>query len=335
MSRPPHQRLVLATLWLLAGVVALGALLDAISNAISLVTPMRALVASALVLSFWCAVEFYARKKGIAWLSSGGVLVKIIRLGWSVRLGVFGVLALLWLPTLFTTSQVQPSKRTLYERVSDLGRPAASRVTLDEVTKTWHPDIKQALESVSDSIQAEKLLHVGLRVGTDLFVVERHEHVLLCSLRLFRFRDDAGLKPLAYSIEEPACEARYEKVSRFLEDAVVGAIWGGNQQVLSIQILLWVENDYLDLARGINNVFPRGQFAFADLDEDGNKELVVTQATDLHMSRPEEFHFFVLDLGELTYVQVDPASTRYKEFLAKFDQILDKSVTEWLGPPNN
>jgi hypothetical protein len=336
MNRPTHQRLLLAGFWILAGAVALGGLLDAISNAIALVTPLRATVGSFSVLTIWLTIEYYARKKGIAW-SSSGEAVRIRRLGWAVRFGIFGVLALLWLPALIPQSHIEvpPSKQILYEVTWDPNRSTASRATLDQMTTEWNRDVKQALAAVSDEVRPDRLLRVGLRVGTDLFVVQRGEHPLQCTLQLFRLRNDAGLKPLSFSFEEPACEARYEKVSRFLEEVIVAADWGGNQQFLSIQVLLWIEDNYINLASDIGNMFARGQFAFADLDEDGNKELIVTQGTDLHVSRPEEFHFFTLDFGQLVYVEVAPTSPRYKKFMAMFGQILDKSVTQWLGPPIN
>ena len=120
MNRPPHQRLFLGVTWALAGVIALGSLLDAVSNAISLVTPTRAVIVSVVVLLLWFALEHRIRRQPLDWAGEDGTLVRIKGLGWSIRIGLMGALMLLWLPVVIPAPRnpVPPAARVLYEDLS-------------------------------------------------------------------------------------------------------------------------------------------------------------------------------------------------------------------------
>jgi hypothetical protein len=93
---PPFQRALKWASFLLAGALAVGAALDAVSNAISLVSLSVAIFITATIVAAWLVVETAAAIFGIPW--GGGARVR--SLGPRVRLGLVGVLALLWLPQL-------------------------------------------------------------------------------------------------------------------------------------------------------------------------------------------------------------------------------------------
>jgi hypothetical protein len=94
------QRVVKWALWLLAGGLALGALLDSVSNAISLVSPATTYISTAVLVTLWFFLEATARLFGIPWVSHDRRSVRIKRLGSEIRFGIIGVLLLLWVPRL-------------------------------------------------------------------------------------------------------------------------------------------------------------------------------------------------------------------------------------------
>ena len=95
-----HQRALRLVGWIFAGMLALGTLLDAISNAISLVGMRTAVTASILVACCWAVAEVMIRKHPIVWRGVDGTEQRITKLGIQFRLFVVGMLALLWLPPL-------------------------------------------------------------------------------------------------------------------------------------------------------------------------------------------------------------------------------------------
>jgi hypothetical protein len=94
------QRVVKWVLWLLAGGLTLGALLDSVSNAISLVSPAVTYISTAVVVTVWLFLEATARLFGIPWVSRDRQFVRIKRLGSEIRFGMTGALLLLWVPRL-------------------------------------------------------------------------------------------------------------------------------------------------------------------------------------------------------------------------------------------
>jgi hypothetical protein len=99
VKKPHHQRILKWSVFILLGLVSLGALLDAISNAVSLITPQATYVGSAVLIVGWLLTEALASLFGIPWVS-GGQPTRIRRLGPQVRFGLFGMLILLWVPRL-------------------------------------------------------------------------------------------------------------------------------------------------------------------------------------------------------------------------------------------
>lgn len=89
-----------------AGLLAFGALLDAISNAIQLITPGWAAVITAVLLTVSCVAEYVARSRGIPWKLRQGQEIRVRRLGkiwWSTAAGV---LILTWIPTVISGPRV-------------------------------------------------------------------------------------------------------------------------------------------------------------------------------------------------------------------------------------
>jgi uncharacterized protein YjbI with pentapeptide repeats/Flp pilus assembly protein TadD len=89
--------------WFAAGVAGAGAILDAVSNSVSLLTPAKALWATGALFACWAALEL------IVWCShpplrktAAGISVR--KLGMQPRLAFAGAASVLWVPVLFPSS---------------------------------------------------------------------------------------------------------------------------------------------------------------------------------------------------------------------------------------
>lgn len=98
--KPLHQKLVKWIFFILVGVASAGTLLDAISNAVSLVSPSFTYIGSAILATLWLLTELAAILFGIPWVTGGSRKVRFKSLGPKLRLGLLGVLILLWIPRL-------------------------------------------------------------------------------------------------------------------------------------------------------------------------------------------------------------------------------------------
>jgi uncharacterized protein (TIGR03437 family) len=88
-------------MFVLWGMLAFGELLGSLHHAITLITPLLTLWGSVVIFGAWLAAELLVRRLPIHWMATGGNKIRITSLGPSVRLGVVGIVVLLWLPRVF------------------------------------------------------------------------------------------------------------------------------------------------------------------------------------------------------------------------------------------
>lgn len=93
--RPWYQRLAAKGSYIGLGFLALGAILDSVSNAISLVTPSVARAGTIVLLSFWIAVEVGVKLFKVRWVRQDGTPSRVSGLGVQPRLAFVGAVALL------------------------------------------------------------------------------------------------------------------------------------------------------------------------------------------------------------------------------------------------
>lgn len=98
MTSPTIQRSLKWLGFALGGVLCLGAFLDAISNSITLVNLRVAIYSTAIIVPVWLLAELFARLIGIPWRGQTGDRLRVRSVGPAFRLGLVGVLSLLWLP---------------------------------------------------------------------------------------------------------------------------------------------------------------------------------------------------------------------------------------------
>ncbi len=100
-ATPLHQRLVQSGMFLLGGVLFLGALLDALSNAIAIINPPVAIGGTVGLMVLWLVAKYLVAVLKPSWRSKSGRLVRIKKLGWKSLLPLTGMILLLWVPLLF------------------------------------------------------------------------------------------------------------------------------------------------------------------------------------------------------------------------------------------
>lgn len=124
----------------LAGVLALGVLLDALSNAIVLITPPVTYFCTALIALAWIVVEILLWQRQVSWLAKDGPSVNIKRIGNSTRLYLLGVILLLWIPRLpWISGAVNRDTSELPTSVETVTpSPMASALTKTEATQGVH-----------------------------------------------------------------------------------------------------------------------------------------------------------------------------------------------------
>lgn len=97
-SRLRIQSLLRWAGWTLGGFIGLGAVLDAASNAINIVTPRLTYAGTVLLVVGMAVAVLVLRRRPIGWLLPDGTEVRITHPRRGVFLWVAGLLILLWLP---------------------------------------------------------------------------------------------------------------------------------------------------------------------------------------------------------------------------------------------
>lgn len=113
MRRPFHQQLLKTLGFVLWGFIALGSFINAINNALQLLTFRVAFGGTIAILVFLLASSVFLRIRGLPWLIDGSI-ARLRRLGVLPIGGSLGAILLLWIPSLLQPSQIPTP-----------GRPAA------------------------------------------------------------------------------------------------------------------------------------------------------------------------------------------------------------------
>lgn len=102
-----YQRFLKGTAYILIGFLAIGSLLDAVSNAVSLITPFATYLGCSIIVTMWLLIEFFIKKFSLSLEVSKGQLIIIRRLGIKPRLMVLGAILLLWIPRIVNTEHTK------------------------------------------------------------------------------------------------------------------------------------------------------------------------------------------------------------------------------------
>lgn len=115
MKVPIYQRIIKGSLFVLLGVLALGNLLDAIGNAVSIITPIVTYVSTIILLLVWVVIELLTKFKRVPWLLKDQ-RINVTGIGVKIRLSLLGIVLLLWVPRvvdLYRPQQVAETPKTI------------------------------------------------------------------------------------------------------------------------------------------------------------------------------------------------------------------------------
>lgn len=159
------QRVIKIGSWGLAGIIAVGAVLDALSNAIAIVTRAVSIFGSLGLVAIWCIAQVWLRLRPLSWRAIGGSDIKLRSLGAGTTAAFLGAIALLWFPRIvelykpplsshsdpISTVAVEParnppSRKNLSDRFASdfLGGRKLSFETSEDITWT-SPDQKRTV----------------------------------------------------------------------------------------------------------------------------------------------------------------------------------------------
>jgi len=109
------QRTYKYLIFLIGGILFAGALLDAISNSISLITLPIALTGTVLILLLWISMEFISKNKGINWSLPGGKKVTVRKINNQIKLFFVGIILTLWIPSFMKSFTIEKSTEQIEE----------------------------------------------------------------------------------------------------------------------------------------------------------------------------------------------------------------------------
>jgi hypothetical protein len=162
-TMPPYQWVVILAPYFLLGFAYLALVVGFINDGLAVVgTPLRAFVASAIVLAIWIIIELLIKRYSPRWISIQGPNLKIKRLGIGPRLVILGIVAPLWIPSVVNHFKVPEEVSLLphlqYEYRSNYPqkylRLKSSPLSSSELESvlTLHNDSKYILENVDVKI---------------------------------------------------------------------------------------------------------------------------------------------------------------------------------------
>jgi hypothetical protein len=192
--------------------------------------------------------------------------------------------------------------------------------------------MKEALASAKAALEGQPIASIVLRPHRDFLAISDDRDHGECLVLLYRLRHETGLQPKQMTVSHNnGCRARYEKLMSNQEEAIVTWAWGGNGVVLALDIFMWDRTDFVPIEVDWNIGTGEAQFAFADLDGDGKRELIVAKAN--RWENPPQLTIFELtDSKPFIYRPVSEKDSRIKDLLQQVPDVSDSRLWEWLKP---
>ena len=110
MEKPFYQKAVENAIFIVSGIIFLGAILDSISNTFEFITKDRAILITVVLISIWLIIELSLRIKPIEWKSKNGAKIRIKRLGNRIRLPLIGIIVFVWIPVVLPEKKVEKNR---------------------------------------------------------------------------------------------------------------------------------------------------------------------------------------------------------------------------------
>jgi tetratricopeptide (TPR) repeat protein len=126
---PFYQRVYRRIQWILLGAVLVGALLDSISNAISVITTTIAFWVTLLTILTWVCIHLYIRKRGLTWVAKDGRKIIVKKMGGKITLPLLGVILILWVPSFIEFVKKYSQKESNKEVITEVEQPKQVAIT--------------------------------------------------------------------------------------------------------------------------------------------------------------------------------------------------------------
>jgi len=126
MAPMPHlQRVFKITSWIVLGAISVGALLDAISNAVAIITPFLTVAGTVLIALAWAGIQVSLRWRPTMWQTANGTRVRLRSLGSATTATLIGAILLLWAPRIRDAYVVKEiADPSLPSKIRSLGNAA-------------------------------------------------------------------------------------------------------------------------------------------------------------------------------------------------------------------
>jgi hypothetical protein len=145
------QRKVLLLSYILLGILALGAFLDSISNAIGLITPNGTYFGTIAAATVWLAAETIAKRRALLWKTDHGTWLRVRGIGIKLRLVLLGSVILLWVPRF--GDWISPGGTTSERESQHLGPNESGEVLKQEIAKLRREiELQGRIQSVNSGL---------------------------------------------------------------------------------------------------------------------------------------------------------------------------------------
>jgi hypothetical protein len=210
MKPPLHQRAIKTVMYILAGFLGLGSLLDSLANAISLLTPLVASIGTACIVLVWVLAYLILPSHPLPWVF-GNQQMPVKKPGIQPTAFAVGMVLLLWMPSVITQWQTHPPPS------SDKGTPGAITASRDVLMNAPSGVIHIGQGSISvtnihQGISGEEHARLAKELGVtqsalaSFFKILEQQHVPLENL-------DSTLRKIATSYKE-----LYAQLQRFTSE---------------------------------------------------------------------------------------------------------------------
>lgn len=175
MKKPWYQILLTSYVpWIATAFLLFGSILDAINNAIGLITPAVTAVGTALLILVFTIAKIQLRHSHILWITNDGQKIHIRSLELKYYFLLMGVLAALWLPRLINTN---------------LSTPLAARSDVELILVTPEAGTQLSYTDLQSGVPISVVVETSIRPPFDW---EKEGLIARLSLQTLRLRHEDG-----------------------------------------------------------------------------------------------------------------------------------------------
>lgn len=359
MRKPIYQNVTNFARAIAIGFIAVGSVFSALNNTRQWITPTITYWGSVVIAFAFLGGAVAVRVARPRWIIGGRetTLTGVNRQYWAT---LFGLLLVLWLPRVLPSSGAAPSVQSVTViQLPQAARPdsagSGAKVLprlpfatgggeafqyydnehLDRVPRTpFLVDlIETSLVDVSHRLGANAAVEeLGCKADIECFAqFWNHEAY---SVVVFRSRESAALLPVHLEIvkDDLPWDVRYLSVCEGYEPMLVADVRHGSGNFVTVRVVAWNAETrrFQDLMTRFGPPaeepeFPDGFFAFADLDGDGCKELIVTHGWKAIDPRTQYF-----TIRDGVFARVDPNTELFRDFQVVAEQVKDQTI--WSNP---